>query len=178
MRGPPPPRAQRGDHVRVRVPEHKHFRVRDQRFGIRTEDRGDVRNGLFDVAAVRAHEARELHVGIVDLEVESLAQEALGEDDERALAQVVGAGLERESGHADGAPAAREHHLHGALDVLAIAGQDRLQHRQFDVPVLGEIEQRLQILWQAGAAKGEARAQVGGRDVETRVLAQQAHHFA
>ena len=42
----------------------------------------------------------------------------------------------------------------------------------------GQVLQRAQVLGQAGAAEGEARAQVGRGDVELGVLAEDLHHLA
>src|SRR3546814_20331826 len=50
--------------------------------------------------------------------------------------------------------------------------------RQLQVLRLGHVDDRAQLLGQAGAAEGEARPQVGGRDVEVVVLAEDPHGLA
>ena len=74
------------------------------------KQRSDVGNVLLDEAPVRAEQPRQLHLGIVDQQLQALADEVLGQQDQRALAQIVGAGLERQADHSD-APLARCHHL-------------------------------------------------------------------
>ena len=63
------------------------------------------------------------------------------------------------------------------IDVHAIALQQARQHRQLDVVLLGDAGQRAQILGQAGAAECEARLQIGRRNVQALVGANQAHDF-
>ena len=95
----------------------------------------------------------------------------------RAFAQIVGAGLERQSDHADAPLAAGRHLADRQFDVLPIRREDARVQRQFDVLLLGKVQRRTQVLGQAGAAERKPRLQVGARDVELRVPAQQVHHF-
>src|SRR5690606_30185535 len=99
---------------------------------------------------------------IVDAQVKTLTDKALGERHERALAQVVSAGLERETDHTDVALALSEHVIHRLIDMHAIARKQAREHRRYYVALLAKIKQRPKILGQAGAAEGEARAQVRG----------------
>ena len=81
--------------------------------------------------------------------------EMLGEAHERALAQVVGAALERQADHAD-APLARSQHLGDrVIDVRAVGHEYARQHRQLDVSLAGEVSRRAEVLRQARAAEGE-----------------------
>ena len=59
----------------------------------------------------------------------------------------------------------------------SVRRQDAGEHRQLDVVRLGQVHGRAQVLGQARAAEREARLQVGRRDVELRVLADQVHHL-
>ena len=63
------------------------------------------------------------------------------------------------------------------IDVHSVADQQAGQHRDLDVVLLRDLRQRAQILRQAGAAEGEARLQVGRRNVQARVGAHQPHDF-
>ena len=56
-------------------------------------------------------------------------------------------------------------------------GRMLAEHRQLDVAHLGEVSRRAQVLGQARAAEREAGLQVGRRDVELRVLADEVHHL-
>ena len=51
------------------------------------------------------------------------------------------------------------------------------EHRQFDVVLFGDLCQRAQIFWQAGAAEREAGLQIRRRNVQACVGAHQPHHF-
>src|SRR5690242_6563589 len=93
--------------------QHGRFLAADDAdLGVR-EDVGDgvaeqvaqVRQPALDVFPVRAHQPGQRHVGVVDAQVVSLAQQALGEFHERALPQVVGARLERQPEQPDPPPA-------------------------------------------------------------------------
>jgi len=55
------------------------------------EQRSEVGQALVDEPAVRPQEPRELHRRVVHAELPALSDQVLGERDERALAQVVGA---------------------------------------------------------------------------------------
>src|SRR5690606_24977955 len=103
------------------------------------------------------------------------ADQPLREAHQRALAQIVRAGLERQADHADLAGARVHHHLRGVVDVQLVRLHDGAQHRQLHVAGSREVENRAQVLRQARAAEREAGAQIGGRDVEARVLANEPH---
>ena len=129
-----------------------------------------------DVFAVGADEAGERDDGVVDPELESLAEQPLRELDERALAQVVGAGLEREADEADAAEPGGDDGVDDPPQVPLVRRQHALEQRHLDVGLPGRVDERTQILGQARAAEGEARLQVGGRDVQLRVADEDVHH--
>src|ERR1043166_1505922 len=68
----------------------------------------DVRQMLLDEPPVRPQELGQVDLGVVNQKTEPLADELLGHEHQRALAQVVGPGLERQSDHAYAALAARQ----------------------------------------------------------------------
>ena len=124
--------------------------------------------------------ARQLAVAdvrIVDLQHVALAEEALGELDERALAQVVGVGLEGETEQPEPAGAGAGDHVVGAVELDLVGGHRSVEHGRGDVDGTRLVAPRPQVLRQAGAAEGEARHQIGRRDVEALVAAQDAHHL-
>ena len=94
---------------------------------------------------------------------------------QRALAQVVGAGLEGQAQHADARPAELQDLVHRVIDVRAVADQQAGQHRHLEIVLLRDVRQRAQILRQARAAEGEAGLQVRRRDVQARIGAHQPH---
>ena len=65
----------------------------------------------------------------------------------------------------------------GALELRVIGGQHRFQQREFEIEPRGAVDQGAQIFGQAGAAEGEARLEVGGRDIERVVAAEGVHDF-
>ena len=73
------------------------------------QQRGEVRDLPLDVVLVRPDQPRHRDVPIVDLQRAALAEQRLGQDDDRALAQVVGARLEAEAEQADSLLAGVEH---------------------------------------------------------------------
>ena len=73
---------------------------------------------------VGAEQTRKMHFRVVDQQREALADEMLGQQNQRAFAQVVGAGLEGESYHADAALAACQHLGDRVVDVRAIRLHD------------------------------------------------------
>ncbi len=119
---------------------------------------------------------RQAHVAVVDAQLVALADQPLGELDHRALAQVIGAGLEGEAEQADALAALVDHRLHAALELARVARQDRAEDRQRDVERFRLVEQRAQVLGQAGAAERKTRLQVGRRQIELGVAAEEIHH--
>ena len=133
---------------------------------------------LLDVLPVRADQPGEGHVGVVDPQVVALADEPLGQLDERALAQVVGAGLERR-GRTGRSGAGRSRSIRStarrrcaSLDgsTLSRIGTSTSARRR-------RVDQAAQVLGQAGAAEGEAGPQVGRADVELAVGQEDLHHL-
>ena len=73
---------------------------------------------------------RQVHLGVVDGQLHALADELLGQRDQRAFAQVVGAGLERQADEADAALAGGQHLVAApASRCCLVRRQDAAQHR-------------------------------------------------
>src|SRR6185295_5786258 len=96
----------------------------------------------------------------------------LGELDHRALAQVVGAGLEAEAEDADLPVALLHHRLNSTLDLQLVRWKDCGEDGQRDVNALRLVQKGAQVLRQARAAEGEAGLEVVRREVELLVLAE------
>ncbi len=141
------------------------------------EKRGEVGDLLVDVPAVRADQAGERHVAVVDLEVVALAQQRFGEDDHRAFTQVVGARLEAEAKQPDTLAAGLDHLVDRPLHVHVVAVEDRLDDRQVHVQFLGAVLKSAHVLGKAGPAEREAWLQVVRREIEFRVAAEDVHHL-
>ncbi|MCY1292384.1 hypothetical protein D9M70_416070 [compost metagenome] len=121
---------------------------------------------------------RVLDVAVVDAEVEALADEHLGQLHQRALAQVVGTGLEAQAEQADLALVVAADQLEGVLHLDHVAAHQRADQRRLDVQAGGAVVQRAHVLGQARAAEGEAGVQVVLGEVELVVLADHVHHLA
>src|SRR6185295_5615570 len=103
---------------------------------------GEMRNLLLDVLLVRADEPRQRDVPVVDLELQSFAEQRFREDDDRAFAEVVGARLETEAEHTNLLLPGLHHLIEGALNLQLVARQNRLNQRQLDVELPGPVLQR------------------------------------
>ena len=77
--------------------------------------------------------------------------------------------------HPDLARAGVGDQLERPVELLGVAGQDRVQHRQVEVQAAALVAQRPHVLGQAGAAEGEAGAQVDRGQVELGVGAEDVH---
>src|SRR5262249_47789613 len=62
-----------------------------------------------------------------------------------------------------------------ALDLLAVARQDRVEDRQGEVQRLRLVRERANVLGKARAPEGEAGLEVVGGEIELRVLAEDLH---
>src|SRR3546814_12659892 len=69
-------------------------------------------------------------------------------------------------------------HLEGPVDVAVVAREYGGHHWQLQVLRFRQLGDGAQLLRQAGAAEGEARPQVGRRNVEVAILAEDAHGVA
>src|SRR5262249_5929018 len=78
--------------------------------------------------------------------------------------------------HTDTPSAQCDNAIEGALDLQPVALHDAVKHRHVQVQVLRQMVERAQIFGQTGTPKGEARFQVGRRNVEFRVAAKDVHH--
>ena len=88
-----------------------------------------MRDVPFDVVAIRPHQGGERHGRVVDPQVEALSEQMLRQLDERALAQVVGAGLEREAEQPDATSAACHDHVDGSSQMPLVGAQDAVEQR-------------------------------------------------
>ena len=147
--------------------------------GARLQQFAEVRNRFLDVALVGADQPGQADLRIVDGQSQSLADQPLGQRDERALAQVVGARLEAQPEQADRASPVRQDRAPPRVRcATALLGRIALSTGASTSCSSRQIGQRPQILRQARSAEGEARLQVGRRDVEARVAAHERHHLA
>src|SRR4029077_14611729 len=157
------------DELGAVVADHDRVAGGQELIGVVHHQIGQMRHDRLDVRAVRAEQAGEIDVAVVDPDVVALADERFDELDDWALAQVVGAGLEAEAEHTDALAGLRLHELDPAAQLDLVALGHALQQRQLDVALPGRVEQRANVLRQARAAESEARAQIRGRDVQSRV---------
>src|SRR5580658_7505864 len=112
-----------------------------------------MRNVIQDEVAVGSDQAGELHVLVVDAEIESFADQAFDDLDHRALAQIVGAFLETEAEHADTRISLLHDHLEAASNLIFVARQNRSQNRKLQIVGLRAISKSAQIFREARTAK-------------------------
>src|SRR5262245_53110180 len=130
-------------------PHDENIRLPDDRLDVAAQERTDVWQVLLDEPPVRPEELGQVDLGVVDQKAEPLADELLGHEHQRALAQVIGPGLEGQSDHADPPLAARQNLGDGMVYVDAVRREHATVHRQLDVVPLGEIQGGAQVLRQA-----------------------------
>src|SRR5437763_512634 len=132
---------ERGEDVRVLAADDQGLGVLEHLFDGTGEKLPEVREPALDVLAVGAHQPGEADVGVVDLEVVAVAEQALGQLDQRRLAQVVGARLERQPEQPDLAlPGARDQ-LERALQVFVVGREDMRKDRYRDIGAVGGIDE-------------------------------------
>ena len=102
-----------------------------------------------DVLLVGANQAGEGDILVVDAKLVAFAKERFRQDDNRALAQIVGARLEAESEEADPLLAAVDDLFERMLDLKLVAAEDLLNHRHLEVHFLRTILKRADIFRQA-----------------------------
>ena len=83
--------------------------------------------------------------------------------------------LKAQSQHPDLAGPGVGHQLEGPVELLGVARQDRVEHRQVQIQGAALVAQRPDVLRQAGAAEGEAGAQVDRGQVQLGVGAEDVH---
>src|SRR5688572_3218765 len=98
-----------------------------------------VRN-LLIISLVCANEIAENKIGIVNAEVNAFPDQRFTEADKRALSQIVGAGLESKSQHADSFSPALDYEINRALDLQLIALRHTGEERRFNIERFGLIE--------------------------------------
>lgn len=155
--------------------DDEHVAALDDLFGILFEQLGQVRHAGLDLLLVRADEAGEIDLRIVDADGMAAADERLRRGHERAAAEIVRVRLEGETDEADAALAALFDELHKLLLVRVVRGLGVFEQREVDSLLAGKGPQRGDILRQAGAAKRRAGAHVVAGDVQPRVLADDIH---
>src|SRR5204862_5960485 len=85
--------------------------------------------------------------------------------------------LEAEAEDADLLAALLHHGANAALELLAVARQDRVEDGKVQVEQLRLVRERPDILRQAGSAESESRLEIVRRQVELRVLAEDLHEL-
>src|SRR3990167_2887928 len=162
----------------IAITEDDDLGVIDYRIEVTVEQRGDMRNLRFDVVLVGAIDAGIFDVAVVDAQFEALADQHLGQLHQRALAQVVGAGLEAQAEQGDLALVVAGDDVEGVLHLDHVAAHQRTDQRRFDVQAAGAVGQGAHVFRQAGTTEGEAGLHVVLGQVELVILADHVHHFA
>ena len=121
--------------------------------------------GVFDVA-------------VVDAQVVALADQHFRQVNQRALAQVVGAGLEAQAQQRDFAFVVAGYDVECVLHLGLVTAHQRVEQRGFHIQGAGAVGQGANVFRQAGTAESEAWAHVVLGQVQGLVLADHVHHFA
>src|ERR1051325_10077741 len=93
--------------------EQENLRVLDQFIERADHPAGEMRDVFLDVIPVRAGDAGGFDAGVVYFQVVTLADEMLGDEDDRAFAQIVRAWLEGQTVQPDAAQAVVGDHVNG-----------------------------------------------------------------
>ena len=120
-----------------------------------------MRQMLFDKAAVRTQQLRQMDLRVVNRQLHTLAYQLFGQGHQGALTQVVGTGLERQADKADLSLAGRQHLLQGQVEMVSIRRQDAGQHRDVNVVCFCQVGGGAQVLGQTRTTESETGAQVG-----------------
>src|SRR5262245_2646717 len=97
------------------------------------EKRAYVRELGLEEALVGAGETRQLYLGVMNGELETSADQRLGDDDERALPQSVRARLEATRQENSSAMASLGYEIDRPLNLLRVAACDCLEHREIEM---------------------------------------------
>src|SRR5579871_4258433 len=97
------------DHLRTFQAYHDHFGLLENAVQVSADKRVDVRDVLLDETAISPEKARQVDLRVEHAQLQPLADEVLGEGDQRTFAQVVCAALERQADHADPAHPCRKY---------------------------------------------------------------------
>jgi hypothetical protein len=95
---------------------------------------------FFNVLAIRTREPSEGNIFIPNSHLATLTEKPLDKLHLRAFSQVVGAGLEAETKHADSPFSGMQHGLNRARNMLEIARHHRFQQWQSQVKFFGTMD--------------------------------------
>src|SRR5438128_255043 len=98
-----------------------------------SKKRADMRDVGFDEIAIRSDQLTKRDVFIPNLELATFRDEFFRQKHEWAFSQIVRAGFETQSQHADLTFADRKNGFSGPVDMLAIAWKNRLQQRKSEI---------------------------------------------
>ena len=149
--------------------------MRQKRPDLVAHQRCDVWDLLLDVATVGSAEPRDRDAPVQDPDLAPLPDQSLDQRDHRALPEVVGGVLEGQADDTHPPSSRGQHGLHAPANLHHVGRQDRLQQRKRDFGGPGGMEQRPEVLGQAGAAEREARPEVRLRHVELPVHQEDPH---
>lgn len=161
----------------VAIHHHDRFPVVEDLAEVIGDEFGDEGDFLEDVVPVGAGEFGDVDVGVIDLHLEPFAEEAFDDIDDGAFAEIVGAGLEGEAEEGDVVVPVVEDALEDEVLLDLVAAGDAVEDGGFEVVVVGDGAEGLEILGQAGSPVGEAGLEVGLGDVEPLVLAEDIHQL-
>lgn len=134
------------DEQLVAIAQHQHIGTRHHFVEVGDQQRGDVRDLRLDVFLVGPVDTRVFDVAVEDAQLVALADEHLGQLHQRAFAQIVGAGLERQAEQADLAGVVAGDEIEGLLHLVGVAAHQRTEHRVLDVQLAGAIGEGAYIL--------------------------------
>src|SRR4029077_5854294 len=122
--------------------------------GRRSQRGAYVRELVVEEALVGAGKTRQLYLGVVNGELETPADQRLGDDDERAFPQIIRARLEAETQETHFAMASLGNEIDRSLNLLRVAPRDCLEHRQIEMRLPRSADQCPEILGQTRPAEG------------------------
>src|ERR1043166_1790539 len=103
------------------IRDYDHFARAHNTLELRTHQLRNMRNLTFDVLLIRAKNARQLHVAVVNQHAQTLAEQSLDNRNDRTLAQVVSPLLKAQSEFADVLATRRQYHIYRPFDLTLVA---------------------------------------------------------
>src|SRR5262249_12520409 len=140
-----------------------------------SEQRADVRELVLEEALVGAGETSQLYLGVMDGELETSADQRLGDDDERAFPQIVRARLEAEAEETNFAVASLGYEIDRPLNLLRVAACDCLEHRQIEMRLPCAADQCTEVFGQTRPAEGQTGREIRVGNGPLRILAEEIH---